>query len=95
MHSVLYNDDGEGAPTVPVFEDCVFENMTVTARKRNKQNEDEYCEAIELSGFDVPGHFIKNVRFKNIRIDNGEDSRRQAIYLQCCEGVSFENIYCR
>ena len=94
MHSVLYNDDGEAAPTVPVFEDCVFENMIVTARKRNKDNQVEYCEAIELSGFNVPGHFIKNVKFKNIRIDNGVESKKQAIYLQCCEGISFENIYC-
>ena len=95
MHSVLYNDDGEAAPDVPVFSDCTFENMTVTARFRNKKDEDEYCEAIELSGFDVPGHFIRNVKFKNIRIDNGTDSRRQTIYLQCVEGLSFENIICR
>ncbi len=95
MHSVLYNDDGEPAPEVPVFEDCTFENMTVTACMHNKQSANEYCEAIELSGFDVPGHFIKNVKFKNIRIGNGENSRRQTIYLQCCEGLSFENISCR
>lgn len=95
MHSVGYNDDGEGAPTVPVFEDCTFENMQITARMHSREDTDEYCEAIELSGFDVPGHFIKNVKFKNIAIDNGDDSRRQVIYLQCCEGVSFENIYCR
>lgn len=95
MHSVGYNDDGEAAPTVPVFEDCTFENIDVTARLRNKEDKTEYCEAIALSGFDVPGHFIKNVKFKNITIDNGEDSRRQTIYLQCCEGISFENIYCR
>jgi polygalacturonase len=94
MRSVTYNDDGEGAPTAPVFEDCTFENITITAKKRNKNNEDEYCEVIELSGFDIPGHFIKNIKFKNIKIDNGEDSRRQAIYLQCCEGISFENITC-
>jgi hypothetical protein len=52
-------------------------------------------EAIELSGFDIPGHFINNVKFKNIVIDNGTHSRRQSISLQCCEGVSFENISCK
>jgi len=52
-------------------------------------------EAIELSGFDIPGHFINNVKFKNIVIDNGTHSRRQSIFLQCCEGVSFENISCK
>lgn len=95
MHSVGYNDDGEGAPTAPVFEDCTFENIQITARMHSREGNDEYCEAIELSGFDIPGHFIRNVKFKNISIDNDTDSRRQTIYLQCCEGVTFENISCR
>lgn len=95
MHSVGYNDDGEAAPEAPVFKDCVFENMHITAKKLNTDEKNEFCEAIELSGFDIPGHFIKNVNFKNIVIDNNMDSRKQSICLQCCEGVSFENIYCR
>lgn len=94
MHSVGYNDDGESAPEVPIFEDCTFENMQITARIKNKECEEEYCEAIELSGFDVPGHFIKNIKFKNIKIDNETESRRQQIYLQCCEGITFDNISC-
>lgn len=95
MHSVGYNDDGEGAPTAPVFEDCSFENIQVTAHMLSRDGISEYCEAIELSGFDIPGHHLKNIRFKNINIDNGADSRRQCIYLQCCDGVTFENISCR
>lgn len=95
MHSVTYNDDGEGAPTVPVFEDCSFENIEITACMHDREDNDIYCEAIEIAGFDVPGHFVKNVKLKNIVIDNGVDSRRQSIYLQCCEGVSIENISCR
>ena len=95
MHSVGYNDDGEAAPEAPVFKDCVFENMHITACQLNSDGNDEFCEAIELSGFDIPGHFIKNVKFKNIVIDNNRYSRKQSISLQCCEGVSFENISCR
>ena len=95
MHSVGYNDDGEAAPDAPVFKDCVFENMHITAKKLNTNEENEFCEAIELSGFDIPGHFIKNVKFRNIIIGNDDISRKQSICLQCCEGVSFENIYCR
>jgi polygalacturonase len=91
MHSVGYNDDGEGAPTVPVFEDCVFENLTLKGLKYGKNEIHEPCEAIYLEGFDVPGHFIKNVKFRNINIDSGE-SRRQTIVVHCCEGLSFENI---
>ncbi|MBQ7363591.1 MAG: glycoside hydrolase family 28 protein [Clostridia bacterium] len=91
MHSVGYNDDGEGAPTVPVFEDCVFENLTLRAEKYGKNGLHEPCEAINLAGFDIPGHFIKNVKFRNVTIDSGE-SRTQTLLLQCCEGLSLENI---
>ena len=94
MHSVPYNDDGEGAPTVPVFEDCLFENIQLSAVTYDKAKVRSSCDAIELAGFDVPGHFIKNVKFKNIVIDCGE-SRKQTISLQCCDGVSFENISVR
>ena len=95
MHSVGYNDDGEPAPTAPIFEDCSFENMEVTAVMYGKDEQDKYCEAIEVSGFDEPGHFARNIKFKNIVIDNGKESKKQSIYLQCCEGVSLENVYCR
>lgn len=95
MHSVGYNDDGEPAPTAPIFEDCSFENMEVTAVMYGKDEQDKYCEAIEVSGFDEPGHFARNIKFKNIVIDNGTESKKQTIYLKCCDGVSFENVYCR
>ena len=94
MHSVLYNDDGEGAPEVPVFEDCRFENLKLTGITYGKDETRTSCDAIELAGFDVPGHFLKNISFKNIVINCGE-SRKQTISLQCCEGVSFENISVR
>lgn len=95
LHSVGYNDDGIGAPTAPIFEDCVFENVRVTGFMCGKKDVNMECDAIEVSGFDEPGRFVKNVRFKNIMIDDGKASRRQMIYLQCCDGVSFENISCR
>lgn len=95
IHSVGYNDDGEAAPETPVFKDCSFENIYITAQNKNIDGKDEFCNAIELSGFDIPGHFIKNVRFKNIIIDDKIGSRKQNICLQCCEGISFENIFCR
>ena len=94
MHSVGYNDDGIAAPTVPIFEDCSFEDLEITARRKGMDGEIIDCQAVELAGFDEPGHFIKNVRFKNISIDSGK-SKKQAIYLQCCEGISFENINCK
>jgi polygalacturonase len=91
MHSVGYNDDGIGAPTVPVFSDCTFEELTLTAKQYGKDEKHVPCEAIYLAGFDVPGHAIKNVKFKNVTVDGGE-SIRQTIYMQCCDGVTIENI---
>lgn len=91
MHSVGYNDDGEGAPTAPVFEECTFENLTLRGWQYGKNEIHEPCEAINLAGFDIPGHFIKNVKFRNILIDSGA-TRRQSILVQCCEGLTLENI---
>ncbi|MBE6650557.1 MAG: glycoside hydrolase family 28 protein [Ruminococcaceae bacterium] len=91
LHSVGYNDDGEGAPTAPVFEDCTFENIELTARMHTQENEDVDCEAIEVSGFDIPGHYAKNIKFKNITIGTG-DGRKHTVLLSCCDGISFEGI---
>lgn len=95
LHSVGYNDDGEGAPTAPIFEDCSFENMEVTAVMHSREGEDVPCEAIEVAGFDEPGHYAKNIRFKNIVIGEEGDNLRQSVYLSCCDGVSLENIRCQ
>lgn len=95
MHSVGYNDDGEGAPEAPIFADCTFEDLKLSARYFSDTEEEVSCTAIELAGFDTPGHFLENVKFKNIVIGNDSDSRPQTISLQCCNGVSFENISCR
>ena len=94
MHSVGYNDDGEAAPTIPVFEDCSFEDLHITGYRQLQHNDPgpRECEAIVLSGFDVPGHFIKNVKFKDITIDDPGKGRAHSILLQYCEGLSLENI---
>lgn len=95
LHSVGYNDDGEGAPEAPVFEDCLFEDMELTAVMHNREDEDVPCEAIEVAGFDTPGHEAKNIRFKNIVIGEEGANLRQNIWLQSCEGITLENIRCR
>jgi len=94
MHSVGYNDDGEAAPDVPVFSDCKFSDLHITGVSKKREGGECECDAIELAGFDIPGHYIKNVKFQNIII-NSNNSRKHNISLQYCEGVSFENISCR
>lgn len=59
--SVLYNDDGEGAPHPPVFSDYHFENLEITGRKYGEET-----RYIYLYGFDEDGYEVKNVYLKNI-----------------------------
>lgn len=96
VHSVSYNDDGETAGIAPVFENCRFENMELTGiRYVAKLDEWNPCNAIEIVGFDEPGHFVKNIQFKNITIDRNKEGKKQMISLQHCEGISFENLSCK
>ncbi len=90
MHSVRYNDDGEGAPTVPVFEDCVFENIYLTGCAK-KADETVFCNALELLGFDQPGHEIRRVIFRDLTVEGDLDAPA-CIALALCQGLTLENI---
>jgi polygalacturonase len=62
--SVLYNDDGEGAPHPPVFSDYHFENLEIIGRKYGEE-----MRYIYLYGFDEDGYEVKNVYLKNITLE--------------------------
>ncbi len=73
MHSVGYNDDGEGSKVPPVLSDCRFERMHLLGRFLDNnagRNEWHDCPSILLCGFDVPGYEIKNVEFKDIEMED-------------------------
>ncbi len=92
IHSVLYNDDGIGADTPPVFKDFTFEDMTICGDALEYGTYNRIpCDAIEIVGFDTKDFYVKNIKFKNIKISN---NHKQKIQLQYCEGLSFENISC-
>lgn len=93
MHSVGYNDDGIGAPEVPVFEECLFENIHLTGLFQDCHGDgmEHPCPVITLEGFDTPGHAIRNITFKNINIAPGTS---QNIVMNYCEGIRFEGISC-
>lgn len=99
FHSVGYNDDGIGAPKPPVFEDCVFERLTLLGAYMGKSGvgkEGEWnpCQAVELCGFDAPGHEIRDIVFRDIRLGGEEQNGTQQISLKLCKGITFENISC-
>ena len=93
MHSVPYNDDGVPAPAPPVLSDCLFERLTLTGLYQAAHDGGDMrpCSPIELIGFDVPGHEIRNVTFKEITMSNSE----QGILVRHAKGVTIENLTVR
>lgn len=94
FHSVGYNDDGIGAEKPPVFENCCFENIRVSGEYLDHDGAWHSGDAIELCGFDEPGHELKDVVFRDIYLRSREAGGRQNLSLQYCENVSFERFHC-
>ncbi len=96
FHSVGYNDDGISAPTAPVFEKCSFEDVSILGEYYdNHKKERAHCDAIELVGFDKPGHEIRDILFRNVMLGKEGDGRKQSVSLQLCENVTLEKVRCR
>jgi polygalacturonase len=94
MHSVGYNDDGEGAKFPPELGDCRFERMHLLGRFLDNnagRNEWHDCPSILLCGFDVPGYEIKNVEFKDIELEEPAEGIED-IHQEYCKNISFTNI---
>lgn len=91
IHSVLYNDDGEGAAAAPYFEGFVFRDMQIAGRFLDDKGNWQDCASIELRGFDEPGHELQNVVFQNMVLEgNGMEESR--ILLENCKTITFEGI---
>ncbi|MBK8951832.1 MAG: right-handed parallel beta-helix repeat-containing protein [Chitinophagaceae bacterium] len=77
-----YNNDGEGAPEPPVFENFVFRNIDLT-----KANVKE--PVININGFSTAGHKLRNVLFEKIILpDNSK------VVINDAEKVKFEKVKC-
>lgn len=94
FHSVSYNDDGVGAEEPPVFEDCSFERLTILGEYFGHEAEWVDCDAIELVGFEEPGHELRNILFRDITIGSSRRSKKQKLSLQCCEKITLDKIRC-
>jgi len=94
FHSVGYNDDGIAAPVPPFFEDCSFKGVRILGECYGYDRKTEACEAIELCGFDVPGHELKNIVFEDITIGREGVSRKQSISLRLCEDITLRRVRC-
>lgn len=68
--------------------------MTLLGRYIDHDHVWHTCPAIELKGFDLPSHEVRNIHFKDVVL---EDNRgpEQNILMQDCLNVSFENVTVR
>lgn len=94
MHSVGYNDDGEGSKVPPILGDCRFERIHLLGRYLDNnagKNEWHDCPSILLNGFDVPGYEIKNVEFKDIEMEEPADGVED-IHTEYCTNITYKNM---
>ena len=73
MHSVGYNDDGEGSKVPPQLGDCQFERIHLLGRYLDNnagKNEWHDCPSVLLCGFDVPGYEVKDIKLKDIVMED-------------------------
>lgn len=95
FHSVTYNDDGIGAPVPPIFENCDFNHVHILGEYLDEADIWKPCNAIELCGFDEPGHHIKKIRFQDITVGGEKTDTSHMISMRYCDDVTFENVHCR
>ncbi len=94
IHSVGYNDDGEGSPVPPLLSDCRFVRMHLLGRFLDNnagKNEWHDCPSILLCGFDEPGYEIKNVDFKDIEMEEPAEGYED-IHTEFCTNITFDNM---
>lgn len=94
FHSVGYNDDGISAGVAPIFENCSFEHITLKGIYQDMEKNLISCDAIELCGFDEPGHELKNIVFSDLTLGDKEHPTTQNLSLRLCEKITFKNIKC-
>ena len=88
MHAVPYNNDGVPAPTQPVIESCRFDRVRILGQSLDHDHVTTACPAIELEGFDCPGHEIRDISFYDCVLAEGN----RGVCLSRCEDIRFQNL---
>lgn len=92
FHEVAYNNDGEPAEDMPYFSDCEFNRLHILGEYYSRQEEWTPCDAIELRGFDCPGHEVTGIRLKDVTIGREGSGAKSTLTLSKCRGICFENL---
>ena len=93
IHSVGYNDEGEGSAVPPVFEDFYFEDIVVTGVCVITTGEKRLRPSVTVCGFDSE-HTAKNIVFKNVTMKERAENPMQTVELHFAENVSLQNVVC-
>ncbi len=91
IHSVTYNDDGEPAGEVPILEGFRFERLAILGRYWGQGGDIHQTDAIQIEGFDEPGHEIRDVVFCDCRLGGVPDGSG-TVELSQVHDVTFERI---
>ncbi len=75
-----YNNDGEGAPEPPIFENFVFKNIDLSKASVKEA-------VININGFKDPAHRLRNVSFSNMLMPEGAK-----IVINDAEHVKFTGV---
>jgi exo-poly-alpha-galacturonosidase len=78
--AVNYNNDGQPAPVIPVFENYLFSNIDLTGAKGKEP-------VIDINGFKEPGHKLKNVTFSKILLPE-----QAVVSVKDAENVRFSDV---
>ena len=62
---------------------------------RSEQIQWVNCQAIELCGFDEPGHEVKNIEFSDIVLGYPGKKEMQTFSLRLCENITIRNLKCK
>jgi exo-poly-alpha-galacturonosidase len=78
--AVNYNNDGEPAPILPVFENFIFKNIDLSTAGIKEP-------VININGFKDPAHKLRNVSFSNISLPENAQ-----VVVNDSEKVKFEKV---
>ena len=90
MHAVPYNNDGIPGPIQPVLDNCRFDRVCILGRSLDHDHVTTACPAIELEGFEQPGHEVQNIAFHDCVLASGN----RGLLLNRCKGIVFSNLRC-
>ena len=90
--NVWYNQDGESAPTITVFENLKFENLFLTGKCYSSKKE-RYCiSPIDIRGYEDGKEYFRDIKFENIYMQRHPKEENKEISVKEAEDIVFENV---